>query len=81
MKRYSDEQTCFAKYVIVVPTELDRQELMEAFEYIHDLDIDTDYIAVNQLAHEYLDESREPNMLNNIVVDPVRYKEICDRAI
>ena len=48
----------WTRYKIVVPTEGDRQELMEAFEHMHYSDIDTDFVAVNQLAHEYLDEER-----------------------
>ena len=56
----------WTKYVIVVPTEEDRNELMEAFEHIHYSDIDTDNIAVNQLAHEYLDDEREPGTYNNM---------------
>ena len=56
----------FTKYVIIVPTIEDKNELIEAFEHIHYSDIDTDYIAVNQLAHEYSDE-------NNIIVDEISY--------
>ena len=66
----------WTKYVIVVPTEEDRSELMEAFEHIHYSDIDTDNIAVNQLAHEYLDDSREPGTHNNIVVDAEAYEKL-----
>jgi hypothetical protein len=43
----------WTKYKIVVPTEKDRLELMDAFEHFHDSEIDTDYVTVNQLAHEY----------------------------
>ena len=66
----------WTKYVIVVPTEEDRNELMEAFEHIHYSDIDTDNIAVNQLAHEYLDDEREPGTYNNIVVDAIAYEKL-----
>lgn len=66
----------WTKYVIVVPTEEDRSELMEAFEHIHYSDIDTDNIAVNQLAHEYLDDSRDPGTYNNIVVDAEAYEKL-----
>lgn len=77
MKRYEDykkdkknreltreelDSIVWPKYKIVVPAKEDREELMEAFKHIHYSDIDTDIIAVNQLAHEYLDN-------NNIVVD------------
>ena len=66
----------FTKYVIVVPTEEDRQELMEAFEHIHYSDVDTDFIAVNQLAHEYLDESVAEGTSNNIIVDSKIYEQL-----
>jgi len=39
---------------IVVPTEYDKEQLLLALEYIHDLrNLDTDYLAVNHLAHMY----------------------------
>ncbi len=66
----------WTNFTIVVPTEEDRQELMEAFEHIHYADIDTDIIAVNQLAHQYLDESRMEGAKNNIIVDPELYKKL-----
>lgn len=66
----------WAKYVIVVPTEEDREELMDAFEHIHYSDIDTDNVAVNQLAHEYLCEERQPGSRNNIVVDAEAYEKL-----
>ena len=80
MKKYEENITDwstvpYSKYVIIVPTEEDRQELMEAFEHIHYSDIDTDFIAVNQLAHEYLDEKRSEGSINNIVVNPEIYEQ------
>ena len=54
----------WTKYKIIVPTLEDKLELEKAFEHIHDSDIDTDNIVVNQLAHEYLTEES-----NNIIVD------------
>ena len=39
---------------IVVPTARDKVQLLLAFKYIHDLRcIDTDYLAVNTLIHQY----------------------------
>ena len=39
---------------IVVPTEYDKQQLLAAFEYIHNLMcIDTGYHAVNTICHMY----------------------------
>lgn len=48
----------WTKYKIVVPTVEDKLELEKAFEHIHYSNIDTDNIAVNQLAHEYLTEEQ-----------------------
>ncbi len=73
MKKYQDYKDIsdvkWTKYMIVVPTEDDRQELMEGFEHIHCSDIDTDNVVINQLAHEYLDESKIDGARNNIIVD------------
>ena len=39
---------------IQVPTERDKEQLLEAFTYIHNLrNIDSDYLAVNTLMHMY----------------------------
>ena len=41
---------------ITVPTEKDKEQLLRAFQYIHNLaDIDTDFMAVNYIAHIYED--------------------------
>jgi hypothetical protein len=58
MERYPEDGTP-PNYVaitkIVVPTQRDKDELLRAIEYIHYLrELDTDYIAVNTLAHMYL---------------------------
>jgi hypothetical protein len=82
MKRYGDykkiEDSTWAKYVIIVPTEEDKKELEEAFEHIHYSDIDTDNIAVNQLAHEYLtpEITGDERSINNIVVDLEAYEKL-----
>jgi len=68
----------WAKYKIIVPTEEDRQELMQAFEHFHDSDIDTEYVAVNQLCHEYLDATREKGAVNNIIVDKDLFNKLND---
>lgn len=57
MKRYRDfklENVEWTNFVIVVPTDRDKQEVQAALEYLHNSrDIDTDFIPVNQLVHEY----------------------------
>ena len=63
MKKYQDleysenelTEDDFFKYKIIVKDEKTKVEMIEAFKHIHDSDIDTDYILVNQLAHEYED--------------------------
>jgi hypothetical protein len=84
MKNYNDfkedknredltsEELCninWTKFKIVVPREEDKLELIEAFSHIHYSDINTDFITVNQLAHEYLEGS-------NIIVDESLYNKI-----
>lgn len=85
MKRYDDYQKdkqkpCltqdeiknvdWTKYKIIVPSEKDRDELLSAFKHFHDsVDIDTDYVVVNQVSHEYVTG-------NNIIVDEKLYKKL-----
>ena len=69
----------WAKYKIVVPTEEDRQEIMDALEHFHNEGYDSDIIAANQLAHEYLTDERQPGSRNNIIVDSELYDKIKDR--
>jgi hypothetical protein len=59
----------WTKFKIIVPTKKDKKDIIEALKHFHDSDIDTDFIPVNQLAHEYLNGS-------NVVVDPIMYKSI-----
>ena len=65
----------WTKYKIVVPTEEDREEIMEALEHFHDEGYDSDFITANQLAHEYL--AREHNRDKyNIIVDSELYEKL-----
>lgn len=58
MERYDDskeDQKWVSITEIVVPTEYDKEQLLLAIEYIHYLrNINLDYLAVNTLAHLYL---------------------------
>jgi hypothetical protein len=69
----------WTKYKIIVPTEKDKKELETAFEHIHYSDIDTDFITVNQLAHEYLNDEASEGTHNNIIVDEKLFKSIENR--
>ena len=60
----------WVKYKIIVPSQEEKEELMDAFKHIHYADIDTDYVGVNQLAHEYHDDD------NNIIVDKDLYDQL-----
>lgn len=56
MKRYlkkSKKKIKYVDYVIIVASQKAKKELMEAFRHIHDSDVDTDFIVVCQLVHEY----------------------------
>lgn len=72
------EQIKWTKYKIVVPTEEDKKELERAFEHLHYADCDTNYVAVNQLIHEYLtpEISGNPETKNNIIVDKDLYNNL-----
>jgi hypothetical protein len=68
MKRYPEETAIlpndfkFWEYKIIVPNQETANELAEALKYIHDLKkLDTGFVIVNQLAHEYED-------FNNIII-------------
>lgn len=66
----------FTKFKIVVPTKKDKEQLQAAFEYLHNRDIDTDFIAVNQVVHEY--DYGEPSKPDNIIVDKDFYKQLTE---
>jgi len=57
MDRYNESLGNNQKWVkinkIVVESEHDKQQLLLALKYLHDGDIDTDYMAVNSLVHMY----------------------------
>ena len=81
METYGDkpiQEVKFTKYKIIVPTEKDRQELLDAFEHIHYSDIDTEFVTVNQLAHEYLtpEKTGDSKTNNNIIVDQDLYNKL-----
>lgn len=70
----------WTKYKIIVPTEKDKKELEAAFEHIHYSDINTDFITVNQLSHEYLNDEVAEGTHNNIIVDEKLFKSIENRC-
>ncbi len=49
------------KFKIVVPNEREKEKLCAALKYLHDSDIDTDFVWVNQLVHCYEDDN--PNVV------------------
>jgi len=71
----------WTKYKIVVPRQEDYDELKAAFEHFHYSDIDTNFIVVNQLAHEYLDKEHGENYKNNIIIDPIIYSALNDMKL
>jgi hypothetical protein len=81
MKRYDDDieeylnpsNIPFTKYRIIVPTEDDKLELMKASRHIHQSDVDTENIVINQLAHEYQEGDAK---INRIIVDAELYNTL-----
>lgn len=78
MKHYRDykedgSDVPYTKFKIVVPTEEDKQELVEAFRHLHYTNCDTELVTVNQLVHAYLGE---PDALPVIIVDKDAYEKI-----
>jgi lipoate synthase len=86
MKRYSDYQKdkskknlskeeldkiVYTKYKIIVPSEKDKEDIMNAIEDIHHSNVDSDIITINQLIHEYLEGT-------NIIVDNELYNKLND---
>lgn len=72
----------FVKFMIVVPTQDDKEQLQAGFEYIHDgplLD-DNDFIVLNQIAHSYLDDECEKGCISPIVVNQSLYKKLYAKA-
>lgn len=69
MKTYDDKEIKdidWTKYKIIVPREEDKVEIMDVFKHFHDNGFDSNLVAANQLAHEYLYGT-------NIIVDPELY--------
>jgi hypothetical protein len=63
------------EFRIIVPDEYTKQQLQAACEYFHDNKlIDTDFLAVNSLAHSYVTPNMEPGVVDRILVDPVLFK-------
>ena len=81
LKRYEetvDDSSAinFTKYKIIVPTKRDKKELLEASRYLHDLRcIDTDYITVNQLVHEY-ELVGDYSIHSDIIVDKELFEKL-----
>ena len=75
MKRYQDyksiDDVVWTKFRIIVPTEEDKKELQEAFKHLHEANIDTDNVPVNELVHQYLNDEG-----CYIIVDKELYESI-----
>lgn len=83
MKKYSDysktnndeltsdeiSSIVWTKFKIIVPTEQDKQEIVDAFKHFHDEGYDSELITCNQLAHMY----QNPD---SVLVDESLYNEL-----
>lgn len=53
-KNPSTDKVRWTEFLILVPSHVDRKEIQAALEYFHNLrEIDTDFVTVNQLIHQY----------------------------
>jgi len=81
METYDDKDIKdinWTKYKIIVPTEKDKDSLEDAFHHIHNADVDSNYVPVNQLIHEYLtpEMTGDDRTKNNIIVDEKLYNKL-----
>ena len=82
MRRYSDYQDDksqelltdnellrikWTQFKIIVPTQADKDELIEAFKFIHDSDIDKEFVTINQLSGLYLEEVSDNIRVNSFL--------------
>ena len=63
LAKYIESQGDNQKWVditkIIVPSQFEKDELLKAFRYIHNLrEVDPDYLAVNTLMHMYLEPDK-----------------------
>lgn len=85
MDRHGDTSPDVSISKIVVPTEHDREQLLLALKYIHDLrDIDTDFKAVNSLVHMYhvpdRIEVQDANELKTLVREFLGYLDAVEHS-
>lgn len=62
----------WAKFKIIVPNEKEKEKISMALKYLHDSDIDTDFVWVNQLVHSYMTD----NNPQTIIVDDNLFNSI-----
>ena len=63
----------WTKFKIIVPTERDKLQVQKAIEYLHNCDIDTDYVWVNQIVHAYeTDENYEAIVVNSDIFNSLK---------
>ena len=83
MKTYPDNTNIlpndfkFWEYKITVPDEETKKEMMDAFHHIYNSSIDTSYVLVNQLAHEYINgENISIDSQEEITIDKAQYQKL-----
>lgn len=55
LDRYDDTENRPQILKIIVDSEYAKEQLLKTSKYFHDLNIDTDYMMVNEFAHLYHD--------------------------
>lgn len=70
--KYDVSKVDWTRFIIVVPSAADKKEVQAALEYLHYRDIDTGFVTVNQIVHEY----DHGDNFTRIIVDPKTYKNL-----
>jgi predicted GNAT family acetyltransferase len=73
----------WVQFMIVAPDQDTKEQLQAGFEFIHDNNhvMNNDYMAINSIAHSYIDESLGgKGVISPIVVDKELYRQLLQRA-
>lgn len=76
MKTPSLDKVKWTEFLILVPTDADKAEVQAAMEYLHNRrDLDTDFITVNQMVHQY-EHGDESDKYGLVRVDAKEFKRL-----
>ena len=77
------EKQPWVQFMIVAPDQYTKDQLQAGFEFIHDNNsvMDNDFMAVNSIAHSYIDDTLDDKgVICPIVVDKPLYRMLLQRS-